>query len=285
MRGKHARPSEAGKLAEQATRVAPVVAVAGAMLGMPYHVKPPPRITPAEHVVLDASVKPTTLAKATTYTVQPGDTLYGIAEQFYHDADWTRIWDANKASISTPNLIYPGQQLVIPDGSTISGTTTSASTSTTSATTEGTEGTSTANASSTSTASAAPAQSSSITGVPGVAGYYIQQAALGTGLPASVVAAQNNVESSYGQNMGPSSAGAMGPWQFMPGTWSSYSSAPFSKATSWPASTQAYIALMKQLLQWSGGNMRMALAAYNAGTGGWQAGLGYADQILSMAGH
>ena len=108
------------------------------MLGMPYHVKPPPRITPAEHVVLDASVKPTTLAKATTYTVQPGDTLYGIAEQFYHDADWTRIWDANKASISTPNLIYPGQQLVIPDGSTISGTTTSASTSTTSATTEGT---------------------------------------------------------------------------------------------------------------------------------------------------
>ena len=57
--------------------------------------------------------------------------------------------------------------------------------------------------------------------------------------------------------------------------------APFSMANNWSASTSAYINFMKQLLQWSGGNVRQALAAYNAGQGNWQAGLGYADQILS----
>jgi soluble lytic murein transglycosylase-like protein len=40
---------------------------------------------------------------------------------------------------------------------------------------------------------------------------------------------------------------------------------------------------MKQLLQWSGGNVQQALAAYNAGQGNWQAGLGYANTILAKA--
>ena len=136
-----------------------------------------------------------------------------------------------------------------------------------------------------SAAQPAPAvQSGSVPGVPSVAAFYIQQAASATGMPYAVVAAQNYVESSYGQNMGPSSAGAMGPWQFEPYTWPSYSSAPFSEATNWSVSTQAYISMMKQLLHWSGGNYRMALAAYNAGQGNWQVGAGYADTILSRAG-
>lgn len=50
------------------------------------------------------------------YTVVAGDTLSGIAEKFYHDAaDWPTIYNANRALIGgNPNLIFPGEQLVIP---------------------------------------------------------------------------------------------------------------------------------------------------------------------------
>jgi transglycosylase-like protein with SLT domain len=120
--------------------------------------------------------------------------------------------------------------------------------------------------------------------VPSNVAPYIQQAAKGTGLPESVVAAQNYAESGYGSNDGPSSTGAMGPWQFEPGTWTSYSTSPFSDASNWAISTLAYIAYMKVLLKLEGGNVRNALAAYNAGPGNLSAGYGYADGILSDAG-
>jgi hypothetical protein len=120
--------------------------------------------------------------------------------------------------------------------------------------------------------------------VPSNVAPYIQQAAKGTGLPESVVAAQNYTESGYGSNDGPSSTGAEGPWQFEPTTWSSYSSSPFSDASNWSISTLAYIAYMKVLLKMESGNVRNALAAYNAGPYNLPAGYGYADGILSMAG-
>jgi LysM repeat protein len=54
-----------------------------------------------------------------TYTVQPGDTLWDIAQRAYNDPeDWDTIYDANKHVIGNdPNLIKPGQVLQIPSQS------------------------------------------------------------------------------------------------------------------------------------------------------------------------
>lgn len=50
-----------------------------------------------------------------TYTVQSGDTLYGIARQFYGQASlWTIIFEANRDILSEPSQIKPGQMLIIP---------------------------------------------------------------------------------------------------------------------------------------------------------------------------
>jgi nucleoid-associated protein YgaU len=51
-----------------------------------------------------------------TYTVRSGDTLWGIAQRFYgNGALWPRIYAANRGVIgNNPNLIYPGERLVIP---------------------------------------------------------------------------------------------------------------------------------------------------------------------------
>ena len=46
-----------------------------------------------------------------------------------------------------------------------------------------------------------------------------QQAGTAYGIPWQVLAAINKIESNFGQNMGPSSAGAIGWMQFMPSTW------------------------------------------------------------------
>ncbi|MCI2105098.1 MAG: LysM peptidoglycan-binding domain-containing protein [Intestinimonas sp.] len=50
-----------------------------------------------------------------TYTVQSGDTLWGIAKRVYGDgAKYTKIFTANKSKVKNPNLIYVGQVLTIP---------------------------------------------------------------------------------------------------------------------------------------------------------------------------
>lgn len=51
-----------------------------------------------------------------TYTVQKGDSLSKIAQQTYGRADrWQAIFDANRDQIDDPDLIHPGQTLVLPD--------------------------------------------------------------------------------------------------------------------------------------------------------------------------
>lgn len=50
-----------------------------------------------------------------TYTVQKGDTLSHIAQEFYGKASkWRAIFDANRDQIENPDLIQPGQVLKIP---------------------------------------------------------------------------------------------------------------------------------------------------------------------------
>ena len=208
---------------------------------------------------LTSSVKPASPAQV--YVVRAGDTLWSIAQRFYgNPLMWSHIYYANESQINNPNEIHEGQELTIPRTGTSSAT----------------------NSVTTSDAAnaprAAPAQASSPSSVTG----YIQQAARGTGLSESVVAAQIEVESNY-QSGAISPAGAEGPYQFMPSTWATLGF-PAGQEFNWATSTHAYVNFMRLLLAWSGGNVRQALAAYNAGQGNWQAGLGYADHILSMAG-
>ena len=56
-----------------------------------------------------------TETKTKTYTVDRGDNLSAIAQQWYGDPNqWPRLFEANRNQIVDPNLIYPGQVLRIP---------------------------------------------------------------------------------------------------------------------------------------------------------------------------
>lgn len=52
-----------------------------------------------------------------TYTVQSGDTLSKISKHFYGDSnEFMRIYYANQGTLSDPDKIRVGQELVIPSG-------------------------------------------------------------------------------------------------------------------------------------------------------------------------
>jgi nucleoid-associated protein YgaU len=61
--------------------------------------------------------EPTNITPAgKTYTVVRGDSLSKIAKREYGDAGkWRKIFEANKDVIENPDLIEPGQSLIIPD--------------------------------------------------------------------------------------------------------------------------------------------------------------------------
>lgn len=114
-----------------------------------------------------------------------------------------------------------------------------------------------------------------------VSGSLIDWAAGVIGISPAVVAAQINMESG-GQPGAVSSANAQGVAQFLPSTWSGLGcgGSPFNVTDS----MRCYAKYMYQLVQQFHGNVRDALAAYNAGPGNLQAGYGYADSILAAAG-
>lgn len=54
--------------------------------------------------------------KKRTHTVQKGDTLFKLARQYYNsEAEWKKIYDANKNAVPNPNALSQGTVLIIPE--------------------------------------------------------------------------------------------------------------------------------------------------------------------------
>lgn len=73
--------------------------------------------TQTAQVAQVATKRPNTLQKQRTYTVKPGDSLWKIAQRpdvYGNGSMWRKIYEANKNKIKDPDVIYPGQQLIIP---------------------------------------------------------------------------------------------------------------------------------------------------------------------------
>ena len=134
------------KVAAQAGKAAPAVAIAGALVAVPsaQHAfaapdKPTTLTTQAHETshagqkgaeptaALDsistsavtvsstATAKHSAQVKSSHYKVRSGDTLSTIAQHFYDKAtDWGYIYHENVKEISDPNLIYVGETLFIP---------------------------------------------------------------------------------------------------------------------------------------------------------------------------
>lgn len=63
-----------------------------------------------------ADPAPTPAAAPVTVTVQPGFTLWGIAQERYGDGVlYVQVFEANKDKIKDPDLIYPGQVFSVPE--------------------------------------------------------------------------------------------------------------------------------------------------------------------------
>lgn len=85
----------------------------------PIHRVPAPPAPPPPRVVTGTVNLPTptpTPAPTRIYTVTSGDSLWKIAQRFYGSgARWPELYAANKSVIGgNPNLIRPGQRLIIP---------------------------------------------------------------------------------------------------------------------------------------------------------------------------
>jgi murein DD-endopeptidase MepM/ murein hydrolase activator NlpD len=106
-----------------------------------------------------------------------------------------------------------------------------------------------------------------------------QQAGAQYGVPWQVLAAINKVESNFGRNEGPSSAGAIGWMQFMPSTWMRWGvdANGDGVADPWNAADAIFSAARYLNAAGASTNLPRAIFAYNHA--GW-----YVNEILSLAG-
>jgi nucleoid-associated protein YgaU len=73
------------------------------------------REEPTALAALHAETVPETGIKLSLVTVQPGNTLWGIASRNYGEGIlYVRVFEANKDRIRDPDLIYPGQVFEVP---------------------------------------------------------------------------------------------------------------------------------------------------------------------------
>ena len=98
------------------------------------------------------------------------------------------------------------------------------------------------------------------------------------GVPWQVLAAINKVESDFGRNMGPSSAGAVGWMQFMPGTWMAYGIDANGDgiADPWNPADAIYSAARYLSANGAGSNLYDAVYQYNHAD--W-----YVNEVLGIA--
>ena len=98
------------------------------------------------------------------------------------------------------------------------------------------------------------------------------------GVQWQVLAAINKVESNFGRNMGPSSAGAIGWMQFMPSTWLRWGLDADGDGTADPWRAEDAVYAAARYLAASGGRSDVSGAVYSYNHAQW-----YVDEVLSLA--
>jgi murein DD-endopeptidase MepM/ murein hydrolase activator NlpD len=105
-----------------------------------------------------------------------------------------------------------------------------------------------------------------------------QQAGAAYGIQWQVLAAINKVESNFGRNMGPSSAGAIGWMQFMPSTWERWGVDANGDGVADPWNAQDAVMAAARYLAASGGQTDISGAVFSYNHAQW-----YVDEVMQLA--
>jgi murein DD-endopeptidase MepM/ murein hydrolase activator NlpD len=105
-----------------------------------------------------------------------------------------------------------------------------------------------------------------------------QRAGTAYGIPWNVLAAINKIESNFGQNMGPSSAGAIGWMQFMPSTWLRWGLDADGDGVADPWNPTDAVYSAARYLAAAGGQSNIASAVFSYNHADW-----YVNEVLDLA--